>query len=102
VLSFTTILPPDKPMSLELPDQPESKLDFSMLSKRIAEVKDADATMSQKQLAKAFVNNTIIPILNNKDIYQMLQNPNFVEQLSGLLTGFLLTAPKVAPPKPNE
>ncbi|UQS94997.1 hypothetical protein Pam2_117 [Pseudanabaena phage Pam2] len=84
-----------------LADLPDSPLDFSVLSKRIAEVKDANATMSQKQLAKAFIINTILPILNTKDIYQMLQNPVFVEQFSDLLVGFLVTAPKVAP-KANE
>jgi hypothetical protein len=89
-------------MLLDPPDQPESQLDFSILSKRIAEVKDASATMSQKQLAKAFINNTVIPILNTPQIYQMLQNPAFVDQFTELLLGFLITAPKVAPPKPNE
>ena len=81
-----------------LADLPDSPLDFSVLSKRIAEVKD---TMSQKQLAKAFIINTILPILNTPEIYQMLQNPAFVEQFSDLLVGFLVTAPKVAP-KANE
>jgi hypothetical protein len=90
-------------MLLEPPaDEPVHNFDLSLLSKRIAEVKDADAPMSTKKLAQGFIDNTIIPILNTPQIYQMLQNPNFVEQLSGLLTGFLLTAPKVAPPKPNE
>ena len=84
-------------MLAEPPDQPESQLDFSVLTKRIAEVKDASATMWQKQLAKSFIHNTILPILNTKNIYQMLQNPAFVEQFSDLLVGFLVTAPKVAP-----
>lgn len=88
-------------MLAEPPDQPESQLDFSVLTKRIAEVKDANATMSQKQLAKAFIINTILPILNTKDIYQMLQNPAFVDQFTELLISFLITAPKVAP-KANE
>jgi hypothetical protein len=80
-----------------LADLPDSPLDFSVLTKRIAEVKDASATMSQKQLAKAFIANTIIPILNTPQIYQMLQNSAFVEQFSDLLIGFLVTAPKIAP-----
>ena len=88
-------------MLAEPSDQPESQLDFSVLTKRIAEVKNAGATMSQKQLAKSFINNTIIPILNTPQIYQMLQNPAFVEQFSDLLVGFLVTATKVAP-KANE
>lgn len=79
----------------------DNNFDLSLLSKRIAEVKDANATMSQKQLAKAFITNTILPILNTKDIYKMLQNPAFVDQFSELLVGFLVTAPKVAP-KANE
>ena len=85
-----------------LADDPISNFDFSALSKRIAEVKNSDATMSQKQLAKSFIKNTILPILNTPQIYQMLQNPAFVEQFSDLLVGFLLTASKVAPSKPNE
>lgn len=84
------------------PDEPISSFDFSALSKRIAEVKDANATMSQKQLAKSFIANTILPILNTSQIYQMLQNPAFVEQFSDLLVGFLVTAPKIAPSKANE
>jgi len=83
------------------PDEPIHNFDLSLLSKRIAEVKDADAPMSTKKLAQGFIDNTIIPILNTPQIYQMLQNPKFVEELSNLLTGFLLTAPKIAP-KANE
>jgi hypothetical protein len=84
------------------PDEPIHNFDFSLLSKRIAEVKDANATMSQKQLAKSFIKNSILPVLNTPQIYQMLQNPAFVDQFTELLLGFLITAPKVAPPKPNE
>jgi hypothetical protein len=84
------------------PDDPIPNFDFSLLNKRIAEVKDANATMSQKQLAKSFIRSSILPILNTPQIYQMLQNPAFVEELSGLLVGFLVTAAKIAPPKPNE
>jgi hypothetical protein len=90
-------------MLLEPPaDEPIHNFDLSLLNKRIAEVKDADAPMSTKKLAQAFIDNTIIPILNTPQIYQMLQNPKFVEELSGLLVGFLVTAAKIAPPKPNE
>lgn len=88
-------------LSSSSPDDPINSFDLSLLSKRIAEVKDANATMSQKQLAKSFIQNSILPILNTPQIYQMLQNPKFVEQFSDLLVGFLVTAPKVAP-KANE
>ena len=84
-------------MLLEPPaDEPVHNFDLSLLSKRIAEVKDS-TTPSQKNLAKGFVKNTIIPILNTPEIYRMLQNPAFVEQFTDLLVGFLVTAPKVAP-----
>ena len=85
-----------------LADDPISSFDFSALSKRIAETKISDATMSQKQLAKGFIKNSILPTLNTPQIYQMLQNPAFVEQFSDLLVSFLLTAPKIAPSKSNE
>jgi|GEM_PF-6281129 len=82
-------------ISFPPPEEPISNFDFSALSKRIAEVKSSDATMSQKQLAKSFIKTSILPILNTPQIYQMLQNPAFVEQFSDLLVSFLVTAPKV-------
>lgn len=80
-------------MLLEPPDQPESELDFSVLHSRIQQVKTATAAISEEEafrsdIAKHFMNSTLLPILNVPDIYRMLQNPKFVSALTDLLGQF--------------
>lgn len=73
---------------------PEPSFDFSVLTSRIKEVEEAKIP-SQKNLTKAFVKNTIIPILSNPQINEAIKDPQFVNQLTGLFTNFLTTSQKV-------
>jgi hypothetical protein len=77
-------------MLVDPPNQPESQLDFSVLSKRIAEVKSSVSAISEQEyvaseMARDFFTNNVFPILNTPQIYQMLQNPRFVKQLSDVI-----------------
>jgi hypothetical protein len=99
-------------MLAEPPDQPESQLDFSVLSKRIAEVKTSTSAISEQdyvasEMARDFFKNKVLPILNTPQIHQMLQNPEFVRQLGevlgqGFQGAYILGKTSVRKSKPNE
>jgi hypothetical protein len=78
-------------MLLEPPaDEPVNSFDLSLLSKRIAEVKTSTSSISEQdyvasEMAREFFKNKVLPILNTPQIYQMLQNPEFVKQLSDVI-----------------
>ena len=100
-------------MLLEPPaDEPIHNFDLSLLSKRIAEVKTSASAISEQEyvaskMARDFFENNILPILNTPQIYQMLQNPEFVKQLGdviglGFQGAYTLGKTSIRKPKPNE
>ncbi|QIW88543.1 hypothetical protein [Pseudanabaena phage PA-SR01] len=88
-------------MLADLPEPQPEPFDFTVLNQRIKEVRRTTSSMSQQQLAKYFVENTILPILKTPDIYKMLCNEAFVEQFTGLLVGYITTSTNIIKPVNN-
>lgn len=85
----------------------EDSFDISVLNYRIKQVAESTAAISEgtflaRDMTRYFVQNTLLPILKTPSIYQMLQNPQFEEQLIGLIGGFTSGIYNLAKVKPNE
>ena len=81
-------------MLVDPPNQPDAPLDFSLLNSRIQDLKEV-TTPSQKNLARSFVKNTLLPILTNPKINEEAKHPKFLNDFTELLVSFLTTAPQV-------